>query len=86
MFLGFKYCLTSTGKVLMFVDPSRVKAARRKYRKLAEKVRNGMLTEKKYLESYMCWRSHAAKGNNHNLIRRMDTYIKELLEEENDGN
>ena len=86
MFLGFNYCLTSTGKVLMFVNPSRVKAARRKYRKLAEKVRNGMLTEKKYLESYMCWRSHAAKGNNHNLIRRMDTYIKELLEEENDGN
>lgn len=83
MFLGFIYRLTDTGKVLMYADPARIKAARRKYKRMADKVKRGELSEQKLRESYICLRSHIAKGDSHNLISRMDKYINKLLEVEN---
>lgn len=80
MFLGFLYRLTNTGRVLMFPDPQRVKATRRKYRRMAKKVKRGELSREKLQESYTCWKAHAGKGNSRRLMRRMDAYIKELLE------
>ena len=64
-------------------DPARIKAARRKYTRMADKVKRGELSETKLRESYTCLQSHVAKGNSHNLIVRMDEYINKLLEVEN---
>lgn len=84
MFLGFIYRLTDTGKVIMTLDPDRVKAARKKLARMAKKARNGGLTREKVDQSYMCWRSHAAHGNSYKLIKRMDEYYKNLWRENND--
>ena len=78
MFLGFEYRLTETGKVIMNIDPTRVKAIRRKLYRMVKKAKVGLLTRAKVDESYQSWRSHAAKGNSWKLLKRMDTYYNEL--------
>ena len=78
MFLGFEYRLTETGKVIMNIDPTRVKAIRRKLYRMVKKAKAGLLTRAKVDESYQSWRSHAAKGNSWKLLKRMDTYYNSL--------
>lgn len=77
-FLGYKYHLTETGKVLMFIKPGNVKRQRRKLRRLVAKSRRGLIPRDKVDESYKAWRNHASKGNTFNLLRRMDKYYKDL--------
>ena len=78
MFLGFEYRLTETGKVIVSIDPTRVKAIRRKLYRMVKKAKAGLLTRAKVDESYQSWRSHAAKGNSWKLLKRMDTYYNSL--------
>lgn len=78
MFLGFEYRLTDTGKVIMSIDPARVKALRRKLYRMVKKAKAGLLTGAKVDESYQSWRSHAAKGNSGKLLKRMDAYYNGL--------
>ena len=80
MFLGFRFRLTDTGKVVLTVDPRRVKAERRKLRRMAGLVRAGKMTRKKADQCYASWKAHATRGNSFNLIRRMDQYYADLLE------
>lgn len=77
-FLGFKFTLTKTGKVLMQVKPENVKRQRRKLRRLVNKSKSGMISKEKVDESYNCWRNHAGKGNSWKLLQRMDKYYKNL--------
>lgn len=80
-FLGFDYRLTQTGKVVMTLVPSNVKAERRKLRRLVAKSKRGDLPREKVDESYAAWRNHAAKGNTYRLLQRMDSYYNELWRE-----
>ena len=77
-FLGFRFMLTDTGKVLMLIKPSNVKRERRKLRRLVAKSIRGDITRDKVDESYAAWRNHASKGNSYRLLQRMDKYYKEL--------
>lgn len=77
-FLGFHFCLTETGKVLMLVKSENVKRERRKLRRLVAKSKRGDIPRDKVDESYAAWRNHASKGNSYNLLKRMDAYYKEL--------
>lgn len=77
-FLGFDYKLTNTGKVLMFIDPRNVKMERRRLRRMANLVKKGRLTRHKVDECYKCWRNHASKGSSRKLLKRMDTFYKDL--------
>lgn len=78
MFLGFIYRLTNTGKVVMSIDPDRVKAIKRKLYRLVKKARSGALSREKVNESYQSWCNHAGKGNSWKLLRRMDVYYNNL--------
>ena len=78
MWLGYWYRLTDTGKIVMTLDPERVNAARRKYYRLAQKVRRGELTKEKVDESYQCWRNHASKGDGRRMLYNMDRYYQNL--------
>jgi retron-type reverse transcriptase len=77
-FLGFKYRLTDTGKVIMTIDPKNVKERRRRLRKLVNKAKRGEITKAKVDECYNAWKNHASKGNSFKLLQRMDKYYKEL--------
>lgn len=78
VFLGFKYRLTETGKVIKTIDPKNVKERRRMLKKLVRKAKRGELTRKMVDESYYSWRAHAKKGRCFKLLNRMDKYYKSL--------
>lgn len=77
-FLGFKYRLTETGKVVMLLTPENIKHERRKLRKMVAKTKRGGMERSKVDECYRSWKNHASKGNSYMLLRRMDKYYKEL--------
>lgn len=77
-FLGFKYKLTETGKVLMLVKPKNVKRERLKLRRLVAKSQKGLIPREKVDESYQAWRNHAEKGSSTKLLKEMDEFYKSL--------
>ena len=77
-FLGFKYRLTETGKVVMLLNSENIKHERRKLRKMVLKAKRGEMEKSKVDECYHAWRNHASKGNSYLLLQRMDKYYKEL--------
>ena len=77
-FLWFKYFLTETGKVLMFIKSGNVKRERRKLRRLVALSKKGRIPKEKVYESYAAWRNHASKGNSYKLLARMDKYYRDL--------
>lgn len=83
MFLGFRYRMTESGKILMTLDPQNVKHERRKLRKMVAKAKRGEMTKEKVDECYRSWKNHAGKGNSYKLIRRMDQYYKKLWRDKN---
>lgn len=83
IFLGFKYRVTESGKVLMFRDPVCVKANRRTYRRLANKIKRREALASDLETSYTCVRNFMAKGNSKRLLRRMDHFVNSLMEEIN---
>lgn len=81
-FLGFKYRITKTGKVIMSVDSQNVKHERRKLKRMVNKVKRGDLTIEKVETCFRGWcDSHAAQGNSNNLINRMRKYLNNLWKE-----
>ena len=77
-FLGFHFTLTDTGKVLMQIDPKRVKAQRKKLFRLVKLAKNGKRQKESVDLAYAAWRNHASKGNNWKLLQRMDKYYRDL--------
>ena len=82
MFLGFRFCLTETGKVVMIADPKKVKAARKKYRRLVAKAKRGECTKESVDMSWATWINHLENGNSYKLIQRMNQYYNDLWEEQ----
>lgn len=81
LFLGFYYQLTETGKVIMTLNPAKVKQERRKLCRLVMKAKRGEITKAKVDECFQAWKEHASKGNSWKLLQRMEQYYKELWEE-----
>lgn len=77
-FLGFRFNLTDTGKVLMQIKPSNVKTERKKLYRLVKKCNRGEMPRSSVDASYQAWRTHAEKGNSFKLIQRMDAYYLSL--------
>lgn len=77
-FLGFIFKVTETGKVRVLRDPDKVKALRRKFRRLANKVRRGEAGAETIDESWECARSCMEEGNSARLLRNMDNFVNEL--------
>lgn len=77
-FLGFRFFLTDTGKVIRKIKHSNISRERRRLRKLVEKSKSGVLTRKEVDMCYQCWKAHAQRGNTYGLIRSMDQYYLKL--------
>jgi len=80
-FLGFKFRLTNTGKVLRVLNKENIRKRKRKLRKFKKLVDEGKMTREKADECYRSWKAHAKKGNSYNLLKRMDEYYKNLWKE-----
>ena len=78
LFLGFKFRLTEKGKVIMTLDPNKLKKQKKKLKKLVELCKQGKRTKEEVDVAFECWMANAKKGNTHNLIARMQKYYEEL--------
>lgn len=81
MFLGFRYFLTETGKVVLIADPKKVKAGRKKYHRLVRKSLRGEVPRENVDQSFETWIQHISKGNSWNLIQRLKKYYQNLWKE-----
>ena len=86
MFLGFRFKVTHTGKVILLIDPESIKRERKKLSKLVNLYKNRKINKQKIYECYLSWKNHALKGNSFNIIVRMDKYLKSLFAEVQNGN
>lgn len=84
-FLGFDFRLTDTGKVIMIVDPEKVKHECKKLVRMVHKVNRGEMTKQKVDECYNSWKAHVSKGNHYKLLYRMDKFYEGLWEENRIG-
>ena len=76
-FLGFRYRLTETGKVVMTIDPRKVKEKRRQWSRLIRLEAEGLRPPGTVEESFQSWAAHASKGDCHQVIERCGRFIKD---------
>ena len=81
LFLGFHFKLTETGKVLMIVDPAKVKSARKKYIRLVNKAKRGEISKESVDMSWSTWINYLGKGNSYKLIQRLNRFYENLWRE-----
>ena len=72
-FLGFKFRLTDTGKIIMKLQAGKIGKEARKLKKLVKHVDYG-----KFKECYKSWRTYTSKGNNYRLVHRVDSFVREM--------
>lgn len=77
-FLKWRFILSETGKVIRRISRRSVIKERRKLRKLAEKIRRGLIPLDYLWTSFQSWRANARRGNTHFVIRKMEKYYNEL--------
>lgn len=78
-FLGSDYKITDTGKIIMNVDPKRVKSWRKKLFRMVEKYKKGEIEKQQideFMQSILAYLKH---GNNHNVSERLKELYKTLL-------
>lgn len=75
-FLGFRFYLLPSGKVIMTTLRTVVSRAKRRIRK---HIMNPRMTYKKIHECLTCFISHIEKGNNHNLILQIQEYFRRRI-------
>lgn len=81
-FLGFRFSLTDTGKVIQKLKSENIKREKRKLKRLVNRYKNGYITKQKVDDCYNAWKAHASHGQNQKIIMRMDAYYKTLLKGE----
>ena len=77
-FLGFRFTITDSGKVLMKVKKENVKRERRRLRH----QRDIMLPASEIAISLQCWTANASKGNNYFIVRRTEDFAMEIIREQ----
>lgn len=93
-FLGFRFRLTKSGKVLMTMPHAKISHERRKLKRLVHRANKGIMTKEQVDHCIESWLAHA--GNHHargtkgskahrstnNLIYKMNQYYDELWREQ----
>lgn len=77
-FLGFKFCLSDSGKVYTLLHHSNINKRKRKLRKYKNMVISGEMTKDKVDGNYKAWGAHAKYGNSYKLMYNMDMFYKNL--------
>lgn len=78
-FLGFSFTLTPTGKIIKTLSNDKKHSKIRHIRKMLNDIQNNKLSIKDFANSYQGWRIHALNGNCYNLIKSIDGYIQNEL-------
>lgn len=81
VFLGFLHRVADNGKVLVSCDTAKVKANRRKMRRIVNKIIRRRVHKTALAESWQSMYNHLAKGNSKRLERRMTEFYNSLEKE-----
>lgn len=84
-YLGFRFHLTQTGKVVKSISRKNVKHAKQNMIRLANRHKEGIIDENKLWECYQSWRAHLCKGTSNWLVREMDKLFICLTEGDQHG-
>lgn len=76
IFLGFRFLLTDTGKVIRKLNKENISKGRRRLRKQQALADKGELSREDVAECYTSWKAHAKKGDTFNLLNGMDKYYE----------
>lgn len=82
LFLGFRYRMTETGKIIMTLNSQNTKHERKKLVRMAHKVAKGEMEESTVDENFRYWKDNASKGNSEKLIKRTERYLENLRKEQ----
>lgn len=83
-FLGFYFKLKDTGKVVVSIDPKKVKHERRKLRRMANLVKKGLKSREKVDEHFESWKVHASYGDSYKMIQNMNSFYDSLWRDNDD--
>lgn len=82
-FLGFKFHLTDTGKVIRRVHEKNIIHEKRKLKRMRNLVAEGVLSKEHVEECYISWKAHAKKGNTYSLVQQMNEFYDDLWRDDN---
>lgn len=80
-FLGF-HTYINNGNIVCKIRNENKRNAYRKYKKMAQLVKEDKLEKKKFEECYTSWKSHAAFGDCEGIIKNLDEQISNILKGE----
>lgn len=78
-FLKTKFSYSETGKVVMRPCRDSITRERRKLKKQAHLVKQGLMTVEQVVQSYQSWRGSKLRLEAHGAILRMDALFAELF-------
>jgi RNA-directed DNA polymerase len=76
--LGYRFRVKESGKIIMTIDKTRIIRERRKLKKLVRKYARGQISKADIDASLNSWAAHARRGNNHHVIKKMTQYYQTL--------
>lgn len=74
-FLKKKYRLLDNGRVVIRLLPKSLTQARRKYKRLLNKLKNNEITYDDILQAYKSWRGNAGKYQNYLSLKNIDNWF-----------
>lgn len=77
-FLGFRFVLTKTGKVLMLLNHEKISHERRKLCRLVNRMNLGLISREHTDKCFESWKAHANQGNSSHLIHSMTLFYQNL--------
>lgn len=81
--IGFRIRVKPSGKILVTLSKDKIYHERRKLKKMVKLIKAGKLSRNTAEVSLRCWAAHAARGNNHNVIKKMYEYYQNLWRDAN---
>ena len=75
-YLGFRFTVSNTGKIIVRVARGKIQSKRRHLRKLVHQLSAGEITPEQMEAAYFGWRQHATKAKNaRTQVLNMDAYL-----------
>ena len=80
--LGFKFYMTGSGKVVQKLSKKSIIHHKRKLKKMRRLLTEGRIKFSACEDAHRGWKAHAKRGDTYYLIRKMDKWYAELFKEE----
>lgn len=79
-YLGYRFIISDSGKIVIRLSKDKLKSKRRHLRKMVNDLSDGAITPKRLEVAYFGWRQHAVKAKNgRTQILNMDAYLNDML-------